>query len=161
MTLNTGWEKLVGGVRALPLYPFGHGLTYTEFEYKKFEILDSSKPDEEIRFRFTITNTGDHPAEEVAQVYVGDLAASIVQPEFSLKAFRKVFLEPDTAITMELTLPFCALSFHKRELNRVTEAGRFEIRIGRSYADIRLRTFFEVAEDVSVNSYFENPARLE
>lgn len=160
MSLNTGWEKLVGGVRALPLFPFGHGLTYTKFEYNKFEILDSSKPDEEIRFRFTITNTGNHPADEVAQVYVGDLAASIVQPEFSLKAFRKVFLEPGQSQTMELTLPFCALSFHNREMKRITEAGRFEIRIGRSYADIRLRTFFEVAKDATFHSYFEQPARL-
>jgi beta-glucosidase len=124
-------------------------------------MLDSSNPDVEIGLRFTVTNTGNHPAEEVAQVYVGDLASSIVQPEFSLKAFRKMLLEPGQSQTMELALPFCALSFHNREMQRVTEAGRFEIRIGRSYADIRLRTFFEVAKDATFRSYFQQPARLE
>ncbi|MEX0325236.1 MAG: glycoside hydrolase family 3 C-terminal domain-containing protein, partial [Puniceicoccaceae bacterium] len=161
MTLNTGWEKLVGDIRARPLYPFGHGLTYSEFDYSGMEVLANSDNGEPLRLRFTVTNIGNRTAEEVAQVYVGDLAASIVQPEFSLKAFCKVELDPGKSRTLELTLPACALSFHNREMKRVTEAGRFEVRVGRSYADIRLRTFFEVAEDQFFDSYFEQPALLQ
>jgi beta-glucosidase len=160
MTLNTGWEKLVGGVRARPLYAFGHGLSYSEFSYSDLELLSVSEEERQVRLRFKVTNTGERTAEEVAQVYVGDLAASIVQPEFSLKAFRKLFLDGGEARTLELSLPFCALSFHNRKMQRVAEAGRFEIRIGRSYADIRLRTFFKVQQDHTFNSFFEEAATL-
>jgi beta-glucosidase len=159
MSLNSGWEKLVGGIRATPLYPFGHGLTYADFEYNDLECLDATN--ESIRMRFRITNTGTVVAEEVAQVYVSDLVASIVQPEFSLKAFRKVRLEAGASVTLTLTLPHCALSFHNRALKRVTEAGRFELRIGRSLNDTRLRTFFDIEADGFPTSFFDQPATLE
>ena len=161
MSLNTGWEKLVGDIRATPLYPFGHGISYSNFDYTAIEFLEPFNPDEAVRLRFTVTNTGDIPATEVTQVYVGDLTSTMVQPEFSLKAFQKTFLRPGKSISLTFSLPYCALSFHSREMKRIVEAGRFEIRIGSSFTDIKLRTFFDITEDRTVSSFFESLATLE
>jgi beta-glucosidase len=161
MTLNTGWEKLVGGLRAKPLYPFGHGLTYSDFAYEHLNIMQEPTGEDPLRLSFQVTNTGEREADEVAQVYVGDLVASMVQPEFALKAFRKVRLAPGESRSLTLTLPPCALSFTNRNRERLAEAGRFEIRIGRSYADIRLRDFFSLRESVQVTSYYDRETSLE
>jgi beta-glucosidase len=160
LSLNAKWEKLLGGIRPTPLYPFGHGLSYSDFEYSGLDTIEVDAAAREVRFTCTVRNSGPRAASEVVQVYVGDEAASLVQPEFALKTFCKLHLAPGESTSLRGCIPFCALSFHDRTLKRITEAGRFELRIARSYADIQLRNSFDISEDYRPDSYFEKEAFL-
>jgi beta-glucosidase len=128
-----------------PAFPFGYGLSYTEIEYANL-VIDpvQSTPGGEIRVRADIRNTGERTGEEVVQLYVRDVLASVARPVMELKGFRKIRLEPGASTTVEFTLPAQKLAMLDSEMRWVVEPGAFRIMVGRSSRDIRLRGHVEV-----------------
>jgi beta-glucosidase len=123
-------------------YPFGHGLSYTRFELADL-TLDATEVDAgagEIRARFTVRNAGSRAGVAVPQLYVRDLIASVVRPVKELKAFGRVELSAGESARVTFTVPTDMLCFTGREGRRIVEPGEFELQVGASSADIRLRT---------------------
>jgi beta-glucosidase len=92
----------------------------------------------------TVTNTGKHASDEVVQLYVHDLVASVVRPIQELKGFRRIHLRPGESKRVELSLGPEHLALWDKHLDRVVEPGFFEIMVGASAADIRQRAKLEV-----------------
>jgi beta-glucosidase len=128
------------------LYPFGHGLSYTTFEYSQLKLSNEKiKRNGEIEIQFSVQNTGNYKGDEVVQVYVSDLEASVKVPVRQLKRFQRITLEPRESKTVKFTLPASELSFYDIKSNDfIVEPGAFEIQIGSSSGDIRLRSTFYV-----------------
>jgi len=127
-----------------PLFPFGHGLSYTSFEYGDLVIVPGRSRGEFL-VTCTLRNSGARPGAEVAQLYVADIAASVPRPVQELKCFRKAFLQPGESTTIEFALCERDLSFYDVETHHWTaEAGQYEVRIGASSRDIRLVGRFDV-----------------
>ncbi|NVM67780.1 beta-glucosidase [Mucilaginibacter sp. SG538B] len=121
-----------------PQFPFGYGLSYTDFSLNKF-LTDKSgyKKDETIRARFKITNTGNSYGAEVVQLYVSDPVCSVLRPEKELKAFKKIFLKPGETRTVEMQVKVTDLAFYdemKKAWN--TEAGEYILELGNSSRNI-------------------------
>jgi beta-glucosidase len=132
-----------------PLFPFGHGLSYTQFEYEGLVVEPESIPaDGMIEVRCKIQNVGGRPGEEVVQLYVRDQVASCTRPVQELKGFCKVRLDARERASVCLRLPADLLAFRNPEQRLVVEPGEFEVRIGSSSEDIRLRGAFRVAGKV-------------
>ncbi len=129
----------------MPLFPFGYGLSYTTFEYSNLEITpDTIGPAASARISFTVRNTGERAGNEVAQLYIRDVLASVARPVMQLKAFERIRLEPGEAREITFVLRPEDLAMLDRDLNRVVEPGTFRIMIGASSQDIRLRGHLEV-----------------
>jgi beta-glucosidase len=128
------------------LYPFGHGLSYTTFEYSQLKLSDVKiKRDGEIEIQANIKNTGHYKGDEVVQVYIRDMEASVKVPKRQLKRFQRITLEPQESKLVKFTLPASELSFYDIESNDfIVEPGEFEIQIGSSSEDIRLSSKFYV-----------------
>jgi len=128
-----------------PLFPFGFGLSYTTFEYSALEIspgaIDSSGS---ATVRCRVRNTGTRAGDEVVQLYVRDLIASVAQPVIALKGFRRVHLEPGQELDVAFALGPEALSMLDVNLRRVVEPGEFRVLVGASSRDIRLRGLLTV-----------------
>ncbi|QDV74371.1 Periplasmic beta-glucosidase precursor [Botrimarina mediterranea] len=118
-------------VDPFPLYPFGFGLSYTSFRYDSPELTtDSIKPGQTIGVRVRLTNTGDVAADEVAQLYVQDVAASLVRPVRELKGFRRVRLEPGESQVLEFALSTDDLAYYDNRGEVVLEPGEFRLGVG-------------------------------
>jgi beta-glucosidase len=126
-----------------PLFCFGHGLSYTEFEYSDLNISLSS--DNNLDVSFYVKNIGNSFGAEIAQVYVRDIESTEVRPLKELKGFNKVFLEPNDKVCINITLNKRAFSFwSSKEKQWLMETGEFEILVGASSRDIRLnKTIFQ------------------
>ena len=120
---------------AAPLYPFGYGLSYTQFDYSDFEVVRTG--DAEARVSVTVANTGDRDGDEVVQVYVTDKEASTVRPQKQLRAFRRVHVPKGERVRVELDLGEDAFALYDRQMRRVVEPGEFVIAVGASSEDIR------------------------
>jgi beta-glucosidase len=128
-----------------PLFPFGHGLSYTTFEYSDLQIPATVSAGEDVTVTVTIKNTGQTAGKETIQVYVSDKQSSLIRPKKELKAFQKVTLEPGESQTVTLKLKPRALSFYKPAANAwVAEPGTFEVLVGSSSRDIRQKAAFEL-----------------
>jgi beta-glucosidase len=129
-----------------PLFPFGHGLSYTTFKYSNLRLSEPAlTPNELLKVRVEVTNTGKVTGKEVVQLYVRDIESTIGRPEKELKAFAKVELAPMQAKTITFTLDREAFwYFDVRKNTWATEPGEFEILVGSSSRDIRLRKNFTV-----------------
>jgi beta-glucosidase len=123
-----------------PLFPFGHGLSYTTFDYESIEVSSHRITDsEELVVTATIANTGEVSGKEVVQLYVSDPVSSLQRPLKELKGFTKVSLAPGERKDVRFTLNDRAFSFYDPRRSRwVAESGDFAIAIGASSADIRL-----------------------
>lgn len=144
-----------GGVRyvemdAAPLYPFGFGLTYTRFAYSGLDVRGDGLSAREIEegakllVSFTVTNTGDRPGEETAQLYLRDLASSTVKPERELAGFQKFPLQPGESRRVELRLGRRQLRTLGRDYVWRVEPGRFRVMAGDNAANILLEQEFEI-----------------
>ena len=129
---------------ASPLYTFGYGLSYTTFEYSDLQVMRKSPCYFEVSFK--VKNTGSYDGEEVAQLYLRDEYASVVQPLRQLKCFERFFLKRGEEKEIFFTLTEKDLSIIDRNMKRVVETGDFRIMIGASSDDIRL------TKDISVES---------
>ena len=129
-----GYEK--NGV--CPAYAFGHGLTYTTFEYSDLKTI---KAGDGYDVTFTVTNTGDFDAAEVAQVYVGEQNPVVVRPAKELKGYDKVFVKAGESAEVKVHLPESAFAYYDVDIHgwNVTP-GMFNIMVGAASDDIRLQT---------------------
>ncbi len=124
------------------LFPFGHGLSYTEFTYDKLKV---AVEDENVLVSFTVTNTGDLDGKEVAQVYVGMEHSEVERPTKELKAFEKVELKAKETKNVTLVLPKEALAYYSEEQQKfVVEDGEYTIFVGKSVQDICLTEKVEI-----------------
>ena len=127
-----------------PRYSFGYGLSYTTFGYSDLKMSASTlKENEPIDISFTLTNTGKYAGEEVVQLYVRDKVASVSRPVKELKGFQKVMLSSGESKTIHFIVNEEKLSFFNNKLEWVAEPGEFDIMIGSSSADIRLKGLIE------------------
>ncbi|MFX0140161.1 MAG: beta-glucosidase [Candidatus Hodarchaeota archaeon] len=128
-----------------PLFPFGYGLSYTEFNYENLEI-DKFKftKGEVINISIDIINTGDYPGAEIVQLYIQDIESSVERPIKELKGFKKVYLEPHEKSTLKFELSEEDFVFFDESINswRI-EKGFFNILMGSSSRDIRLQAKVE------------------
>ena len=123
------------------LFPFGHGLSYTTFEYSNANVSAKSFKDVDgITVTVDITNTGNCTGKEIVQVYIHDQKSSLIRPEKELKAFAKVELQPGETQSVSISLDFRSFAYyHPRYKQWITEDGEFDLLIGASSADIRCR----------------------
>ncbi len=133
-----------------PLYPFGHGLSYTEFSYSDLTI---STPDvaagAEALIKFQLKNSGKRAGTEVVQLYVQDPVASLTRPVQQLVGFARVSLEPGQSAQVQFNLPVNQLAFLDSQMRWVVEPGDIRVMIGSSSADLRLRGVFNIAGAVT------------
>ena len=128
---------------ARPLYPFGFGLSYTTFEYSNL-AMKPSPSEGAVHVSCDITNTGQMDGEEVVQLYVHDLFASVVQPLKQLKAFRRVMIPKGETRHVEFTLTRDDLSIINARMQQEFEPGDFHIMVGASSDDIKLQKVISV-----------------
>jgi beta-glucosidase len=121
---------------ATPLFPFGHGLSYTSFAYEGLEVRGGSTA-EGVEVTLTVRNTGGRAGAEVVQLYVRDEVASVARPDQLLIAFARVPLEPGQARRVTFTVHPSRLAFYDPQMRFVTEPGAFTFSVGASSADIR------------------------
>lgn len=120
-----------------PMFPFGYGLSYTQFSYGDCSVDALTVPNDGVlRVSAVIGNTGTYAGDEVVQLYVRDCHASIVRPVRELKGFARVSLVPGARSRVVFTLPVDMLSFIADGTTRIVEPGAFEIMVGRSSRDI-------------------------
>lgn len=128
-----------------PLYPFGHGLSYTTFEYADLWLdRQEATAGESIAIRCSIRNTGAARGEEVVQLYVCDTYASLPRPVKELKGYTRLALEPGETRTITFHLPVDMLAFYDDTQNLILEPGSIVIMLGSSSEDIRLRESLEI-----------------
>ena len=121
------------GIPNEALYPFGHGLTYGKIAYSALDVGTGKLAwDGEIALAATVTNSGTRPAEEVAQLYIHDVVASVTRPVRQLKAFRKIALAPGQSETLRFTLKREDLMFIGLDMKPTVEPGRFLVWIAPS-----------------------------
>ncbi|MBV9491746.1 MAG: glycoside hydrolase family 3 C-terminal domain-containing protein [Verrucomicrobia bacterium] len=127
-------------------YCFGYGLSYTRFEYRDLKIRQEQVDIEQgaIDLSLEIENSGEREGSEVVQVYVRDVYASLVRPVKELKAFKRVTLQPRQKAVVNFSIPVDVLSFTNKHNQRMVEAGEFEVMIGVSSGDIKLKGKVEV-----------------
>ena len=121
-----------------PLYPFGYGLTYGDFEYSDLSVVPSG---DGVDVKFTLTNNGKMAAAEVAQVYVGELCPSVPRPVKELKGYARVQLGKGESKSVTVHLGKEAFAFYDVDIHDFrVNAGKFSIMVGASVGDIRLNT---------------------
>lgn len=129
-----------------PLFAFGHGLSYTQFEYGEAK-LDKTSMNENgtVTLRVTVRNAGDRAGAEVVQLYIADAESSLPRPKKELKGFQKVYLAPGESAEVAFTIGADALSFYDPALpGWKAESGRFEALVGAASDDIRTQVAFEL-----------------
>ena len=130
-----------------PLFPFGHGLSYTSFKYSGLKL--TRRKDAALTIQFEVENTGKFDAAEVAQVYVEDIQSSLPRPLKELKGFQKVFLKAGEKRMVSIELNQNAFAFYDpAKQSWIAEKGEFKILVGSSSRDIRLNGDFRLAKTI-------------
>lgn len=143
--IEHGWGKAYADMPASPLWEFGFGLSYTTFEYANLQISPKETGSlGEIRLSVDITNTGSISGQEVVQLYLRDVKGSLMTPVKELQGFKKISLEPGEKKTVEFTLKNENLSLYDKNMDFVVEPGAFEVMIGSSSEDIRVKGEFNI-----------------
>ncbi len=132
--------------KGTPLYPFGHGLSYTQFAYKNVKVAGGTiRRDGTAEISFDLQNTGARAGSDVAQLYTHQVKSAVVQPIKSLRAFQRVTLQPGETKHVTFVLPASQLAYYDvGSKDFVVEPGMFQLMIGSSSDDIRLRAQLEV-----------------
>jgi len=127
---NAFWSHYID-VEKTPLYPFGYGLSYTSFEYKNLKLAKTSfQKGEKIELSVDVSNTGNFDGKEVVQLYINDVAASVVRPVKELKSFELIALKKGETKTVHFTLTDKELGFYDNNGKFLTEAGLFNVMVG-------------------------------
>lgn len=130
------------------LWAFGHGLSYTDFEYLAATTSqDNYNFNEVLKITVNIRNTGDRDGWEVPQIYVRDMVSSVVTPVQELKAFKKVFIKKGETIQVEMNIPISNLALYNKHMEKEVEPGAFELQIGSASDDIRIKKIITVRRD--------------
>jgi beta-glucosidase len=136
-----------------PLFPFGHGLSYTDFAYSNLKLSSTDiTENDQLQVTLTVTNTGKVKGKEVIQLYVGDKESTVQRPVQELKAFDKIELEPGESKEVSLTLNNRDFSYYSKVYDRwLAESGEFDILIGSSSRDIRLKGSLNLSNSEKLN----------
>jgi beta-glucosidase len=144
--LSTGMTAFHLDAGYTPLFAFGHGLSYAEFDYRN--IRTSSREigmGDTVTISAELTNNGSVAADEVVQLYIRDLVGNVTRPVKELKGFKRVRLEPGQQVTVDFELHTNDLAFFGRNMQLMTEAGEFHAWIGGS-SETDLRTEFRIID---------------
>lgn len=137
---GSGTTRVIGA-----LYPFGHGLSYTQFDFSNLKVdAPESGTQGNVNVSVDVTNVGKRFGEEVAQLYLRDKYSSVVTYDSQLRGFEKVALQPGETKTIHFTLTPADLELLDKNMNWTVEPGEFEVMIGASSEDIRLKQVFEL-----------------
>jgi len=143
----TGYVSAYIDLKNSPKFPFGYGLSYTKFNYTDLKLSSAKMKDNEtIKVSFQLSNVGKVAGEEVVQLYLKDKFGSVVRPILELRDFQKVKLNAGESKTIEFTIDKEKLSFYNDKLEWIAEPGDFEVMIGASSADIKLKSNFELVD---------------
>lgn len=127
------------------LYPFGYGLSYTKFKYDNLKITpETGKTQQQIEISVDVTNIGKLKGDEVVQLYFKDLVSSVIVYEIQLRGFERITLEPGERKTVKFTLKPEDLQLLDKDMNWIVEPGKFEVMVGSSSQDIRVKGGFEL-----------------
>jgi beta-glucosidase len=130
-----------------PLFPFGFGLSYTQFEYSDIALADRTiTKTGSTQVSVRVKNTGQVSGDEVVQLYLRDELASVARPLRELKAFRRIHLQAGESKTVTFTIDPEMLSMYDANMNKIVEPGEFRIMIGASSKDIRQRIILNVVD---------------
>jgi len=134
-----------------PLFPFGHGLSYTKFEYSSLNITpEKVGPAGTVAISCDIKNVGGRKGDEVVQLYIHDEVASVTRSVKELKGFKRMTLEPGEKKTVTFKLSMDQLAFYDRCLRLVVEPGTFRVMVGSSSEDMRLTGTFDIVGESKV-----------
>lgn len=127
-----------------PLFAFGHGISYTSFDYGKLSLsAPAISADDTLTASITVKNSGSCAGKEVVQLYISDKKSSLPRPVKELKGFKKVSLQPGESTTVTFSISRSALSYFDADRHEwVAEPGEFQVLVGASAADIRSRASF-------------------
>jgi beta-glucosidase len=121
-----------------PLFPFGHGLSYTTFSYSAPTVTPARIPPHgQATVSVEVTNTGKRVGDEVVQLYVRDEVSHVTRPVMELKGFRRITLAPGERRTVTFELGPEQLAYHGPEMKRVVEPGRFQVMVGGSSEEVK------------------------
>jgi len=145
--------------------PVGHGLSYTTFEYANLDISPTQVgAAETVSIRVDVTNVGERSGDEVVQLYVHDVVASVTRPVKELKGFKRIALEPGEKRAVRFDLAASQLAFYDRSMRLVVEPGAIEVLIGSSSEDIRLAGRFSIVgetPELIASTVFSTPISVE
>ena len=137
------------------LFPFGHGLSYTKFDYSGFKIEHTGGFD--YKLTFNVKNTGDMSGSEIAQIYVGHKNSKIFRAKRELKGFEKIRLDPGESKRFTILLDERSFAYYNVKMGKfVVEPGEYAVQVGASIADIRLEKTVEIACSHNGEEYLYN-----
>lgn len=156
------WYGNYTDMSAKPLFAFGHGLSYTTFEYSNLVISQGEATAQDtVAVSFTLTNTGGTAGDEVVQLYLGDPIASVTRPLKALKGFQRVHLAAGESICVTFHLPIAHYAFYDRAMQYVVEPGEVRVMIGSASDDIRLEGALTIiGETTPVEQVFSTSTTL-
>jgi beta-glucosidase len=141
----TGRGDDYNNLSGLPLFPFGYGLSYTTFSYTNSRLNKKEmKVNESATLSFTITNTGTRDGEEVVQLYIKDVLASVARPVLELKGFQRIALKAGETKEVSFTITPELLQMLNMKMQWLVEPGTFELLVGASSRDIRVKEMLVV-----------------
>jgi beta-glucosidase len=136
------WTSKYLDVPNSPLYPFGYGLSYTDFDYSELKLSKTSiTKNETLTVTIDVKNVGDYAGEEVVQLYIRDLVGSVTRPVLELKAFEKIGLDPGQMKTVQFELGLKDLEFLDIDMKLLAEPGEFEVFVGTNSQDTKSAKF--------------------
>ncbi len=125
-----------------PKFPFGYGLSYTNFSYSDIQLSTNSiKPNQKFTVSLTVTNTGKLDGKETVQLYIRDMVGSVVRPVKELKGFQQIFLKAGESKKVSFTISVNDLKFYNDKLEYIYEPGDFKIFIGSNSRDVKEAAF--------------------
>jgi beta-glucosidase len=134
-----------------PLFPFGFGLSYSQFAYTDLTVQPVEGDDLSVNISVQVRNTSKVDGDEVVQVYLQDEVASVVLPAKQLKAFKRIHLKAGEAQTLHFSLKKEALAIYNAQMKPLVEAGKFKIMVGAGSSDIRTEREFNILHDYVMN----------
>ncbi|KMS65937.1 beta-glucosidase family protein [Prauserella rugosa] len=159
-----GSSEGISNLDTTPLFPFGHGLSYTEFAYDELTVSAETVPtDGEVEIACSVRNAGDRTGTEIVQLYLDDPVAQVARPVTQLVGFTPVRLEPGQTKRVTFRLHADRTSYTGRSGDRIVEPGEIRLMVGASSADVRLRCSIQLTGDtrrVGIDRRLSTPARV-
>ena len=142
---RTNWRTHYVDSPSTPLYPFGHGLSYTSFDYGDLTLsAEEVAADGSVSVSCRVMNGGERAGDEIVQLYLRDLVASCSRPVKQLAGFKRIHLDPGATAEVTFDIDMSQLAFWNPEMEYVIEPGEVEVMVGASSEDVRLRKTFRI-----------------